>query len=287
MDYAKFKKNKKMYSGAEKKIGITVNNEDFIVKFQKHTNFGIRNNHISEYIGCKIFESLGIPVQEVYLGTYNHENVVVMKDFVKENQNFVAFNDVGESSIEEDRGKFKYSYEDIMEILKTNNKLEDQIETIHMFWTLYVVDALIGNFDRHGGNWGFIKEQNIYKLAPVFDNGSCLYPNMTDETEMSKIINNKEETDKRIYDFPTSQILLNGKKSFYFDIISSLEFPECNQALIKIYNSFDLDIVIKIINQIKMISDMQKAFYIHMIEERFNKIIKFSYEKLVKRDERN
>ncbi len=89
MDFTKYKKNNKMYSGAEKKIGITINGEDYIVKFQKHHAFGVLNNHISEYIGCKVFESLNIPVQTVYLGTYNNENVVVMKDFVKEKQNFV------------------------------------------------------------------------------------------------------------------------------------------------------------------------------------------------------
>jgi len=32
-----------------------------------------RNNHISEYLGCKIIESLGLKVQSVYLGTYDGE----------------------------------------------------------------------------------------------------------------------------------------------------------------------------------------------------------------------
>lgn len=287
MDFTKYKENKKLYSGAERKIGITINGEDYIVKFQKKTRFGPRNNHISEYIGCKIFRSLDIPVQEVFLGTYEDEQVVVIKDFVKDYQNFVAFNDIGESSIEENRDQFQYSYEDITNILKANNKLEDPNETIHMFWTLYLVDALIGNFDRHGGNWGFIKENNVYKRAPVFDNGSCLFPNLTDEDEMLKIIKDQDETNKRIYDFPTSQILLNGKKSSYFEVISSLAFKECNEALVRVYYQFDLDTVNHIIDQTKFISDIHKRFYKHIIKERFNKIIKFSYKKLVKNDERS
>ena len=40
------------------------------------------------------------------------------------------------------------------------------------------MDALLGNFDRHGANWGFIKEDNKYTIAPIFDNGSCLFPNL-------------------------------------------------------------------------------------------------------------
>lgn len=287
MEYSSYPVNNKIYSGAEKKIGISINDEDYIVKFQKHTRFGIRNNHISEYIGCKIFNSLGINVQEVYLGTYKNEEVVVIKDFVKTNQNFVAFNDVGESSIDEDIKKFQYSYDGITEILKANNKLENPKETITMFWTLYVVDALLGNFDRHGGNWGFIKENNKYKLAPVFDNGSCLYPNLTEESEMMNIIENQNETNKRIYQFPTSQILLEGKKSSYYEVINSLLYQDCNDALIKIYNAYDDKKIFKIIDGTKFISYTQKKFYKHMIQERFNKILKSSYESLVLKNERN
>ena len=282
MNYSTYKKNNKIYTGAEKKIGITIDNEDYIIKFRKKTRFGVRNNHISEYIGCRIFSALEINVQETYLGTYEGEEIVAIKDFVSEKQNFVAFNDIGESSIEEDRSKFTYSYYDIIEILKANNKLKDVNETIRMFWILYVVDALLGNFDRHGGNWGFIKEDNEYRLAPVFDNGSCLFPNLTDEEEMRNIMNSEEETNKRIYTFPTSQILLNGKKSSYYQVISSLQYPECNKALEYVYKKLDLKNINKIIDDTKFISDTQKKFYKFIIKKRYNKIIKESYKRMCK-----
>lgn len=45
------------------------------------------NGCISEYIGCHIFESIGIPVQETILGTYTRNEkqkiVVACKDFTK------------------------------------------------------------------------------------------------------------------------------------------------------------------------------------------------------------
>jgi len=286
MDYSIFKTNNKIYSGAEKKIGVMINHEDYIIKFQKQTRFGFRNNHISEYIGCRVFESLGIEVQEVYLGTYKENRVVAIKDFVEENQNYVAFNDVGESSIEEDRNKFLYSYEGITNILKANNKLKNQDETVSMFWKLYVVDALLGNFDRHGGNWGFIKESNIYRLAPVFDNGSCLFPNMTDESEMLNIINSEKETNKRVFQFPTSQILLNDKKSSYFEVINSLSYPNCNVALKYVYEHYNYSAIDSIIDKTKFITDVQKEFYKHMISNRYKKIIQSSYEKLVDNSEK-
>ncbi|HCB94978.1 MAG TPA: protein kinase, partial [Ruminococcus sp.] len=43
------------------------------------------NSCISEYIGCKIFDSVGIPVQETVIGTYTSNGrekiVVACKDF--------------------------------------------------------------------------------------------------------------------------------------------------------------------------------------------------------------
>ena len=285
MEYNIYPKNNKLYSGAERKIGITINNEDYIIKFRKKTSFGIKNNHISEYLGCRIIESFGLDVQKTYLGTYDGEEIVAIKDFVNENQQFVAFNDVGESSIDEDRNRFTYSYDDITEILYANNKLQNPNETVCLFWEIYIIDALLGNFDRHGGNWGFTKENNVYSLAPIFDNGSCLFPNLTDEDEMHRIINNLKETQMRVFTFPTSQILLHNKKSSYYKVISSLAYIECNEALKRIYNRFDYDKIICTIENTKFISEIQKGFYKHIILQRFNLIIKESYERLIEIEE--
>lgn len=281
MDYSRFPLNSKLYTGAEKKIGITIGHEDYIVKFQKNTAFGLRNNHISEFLGCRIMQSMGFNVQEVYLGTYQEQEVVVIKDFIKTGEQFVAFNDLGESSIEADRERFQYSYEDITQILLMNNKLEDPQETIQQFWNLYILDALLGNFDRHGGNWGFIKVNNRYSLAPIFDNGSCLYPNLTDVNDMKMIMNSVLETEKRVFTFPNSQIKLDGKKSSYFEVINSLKYQACNHALKCVYLRYDQDKIDSIIDKVDLIKNEQKEFYKYMIQKRYELIIKDSYERLV------
>ena len=142
------------------------------------------------------------------------------------------------------------------------------------------MDALLGNLDRHGANWGFIKENNRYTLAPIFDNGSCLFPNLVDESEMMEIIESEEETDKRIYRFPTSQVRLNGKKSSYYEVISSLQYEECNEALRYVMQKLDMTKVEKLIDDTPLISDVQKTFYKHMLTARYNKILLASLEKL-------
>ena len=169
-------------------------------------------------------------------------------------------------------------------MLRDNSKLTNVDETIEAFWQLFIVDALLGNFDRHGANWGFLKKDNKYTLAPIFDNGSSLFPNMTDEDEMREIMTSQEETDKRIFTFPTSQIKLGGKKSSYYDVIHSLEFEECNKALVNVYKRISIEKINAFIDSdVMFITDLQKEFYKHMIKNRFKKIIEASFENLIKR----
>jgi len=269
------------FGGSEKKIGILVSGTEYMLKFQKHTPFGMMNNHISEYLGSHIFDLIGFSTQETYLGEYNGEKVVACKSFVDNDAHFVPFNEVGESTLDRDKETYQYSYDDIMQMLADNSKLTSVKETIDAFWEVYSVDALIGNSDRHGSNWGFLKKDNQYFLAPVFDNGSSLFPNLVDEDEMEKIILSEEETDKRIFTFPTSQIMLHGKKSSYFEVINSLEFAECNRALIRVYQRINLEKIYKLIDDTEYVSEIQKKFYKHMVGERYKKIIQNSYNHLM------
>lgn len=281
LDFTNYKLSKKFYGGSEKKIGIVFGDSLFMLKFQKKTPFGLRNNTISEYLGSHIYQMLGFTCHDTFLGIYKGENVVACKDFMTNGYQFVPFNDVGESTIEEDKEEYQYTYDDIVELLQANKKLTNVEETVSSFFEMYIVDALIGNFDRHGANWGFLKKDNQYSLAPVFDNGSCLFPNLNDEDEMLKIINDEEQIDLRVYKFPTSQIKLNNNKSSYFEVISSLQFEEINKALIKIYPMINLEKIFDLIDDIDVISDIHKTFYKTMIKNRYEKIIKYSYMKLL------
>ena len=167
-----------------------------MLKFQKDTKFGKRNNHLSEFLGSHVFELLGIEVHKTFLGEYFGEKVVACKDFVTDGYEFVPFNDVGESTIDTDKEKHQYTYEDIILLLEKNRKLTKVNETVSAFFEIYLVDALLGNFDRHGANWGFLKKEGKYQLAPVFDNGSCLSPGLVNEDEMRFVLENEGEIDE-------------------------------------------------------------------------------------------
>ena len=280
IDYSKYPDGGRFYSGAERKKSILINGNAYLVKFQKNSRDGLRFNHVSEFLGSHIFSMLGIETQETQLGTFGNENVVVIKDFLSDDEVFVPFNGIGDSSLEQDKEKYQYSYEDIIKMLKENIKLTDVEQTIDLFWDMFIVDALIANFDRHGSNWGFIKKDNKYRLSPIFDNGSSLFPQLNTDEKIQAVLNDQEEIEQRIYMFPTSQVKYQGKKSSYYDIISSLAFEECNNALVRITERVDLNKINKLIDSIENISDLRREFYKTILKERFQIILLESYNKL-------
>lgn len=166
-------------------------------------------------------------------------------------------------------------------MLQDNVKLTDTPQTINLFWDMFIIDALIANFDRHGSNWGFIKKDNQYRLSPVFDNGSSLFPQLNTDEKIKAVLEDQEEIDMRIYKFPTSQVKYKGKKSSYYEIISSLDFEECNHALVRIVERIDLDKINQLIDSTENISETRKEFYKTILKQRYEKILLKSYNKLL------
>ena len=279
-DYSMYEKTPVMFSGAEKKFEIIIEGHRYIVKFQKNSEVGLIFNHVSEYLGSHIFQSIGIPVQETFLGTYDGKNVVVMKNFLEPEDALVAFNGVGESSLERDKELYQYTYEDITAMLRENMKSTNVEETNDSFWDMFIVDALIGNFDRHGGNWGFIKRDNKYRIAPVYDNGSSLYPKLNTDDKLEAVLASENEINERIYKFPTSHIKVKNRKSSYFEVINSLQFEACNDALKRIAPRIDLERINAIIDEIEGISEVRKHFYKVMLQQRYEKILMCAYRQL-------
>lgn len=274
MDFSIYPDSGIYYAGSERKKGVIMpDNSCYMIKFQKATAFGKRFNHVSEYLGSHIFQLAGIDAQATYLGTFDGEPVVACRDFNGNGVQFVPFNDIGESTLEEDKESYQYDYVDIMCMLRDNTKLTDVQETVDAFWRMYVVDALLGNFDRHGSNWGFAKRNNTYTMAPIFDNGSCLFPNLMDDAAILEVMESPVEMLKRVREFPTSQIKLKGKKSSYHQVIASGAFRECNDALAFVMGRLDMNEVRTLVEGVDCISELRREFYLRMLDMRYRLIL--------------
>lgn len=157
----------------------------------------------------------------------------------------------------------------------------DSKKLTEWFWDMFIVDALIGNWDRHNGNWGFLYNTvtDEISLAPVYDCGSCLFPQANEEI-MQKTLDDPAEREIRIFERPLSGIKINGQKIQYFKFISSLKNRDCNKALKRIFPRIDMEKIDNIVNETPFISDLQKEFYKTMLRERKERILDFSFQKL-------
>jgi hypothetical protein len=153
------------------------------------------------------------------------------------------------------------------------------------FWDMFIVDALIGNWDRHNGNWGFLYDtaHDTMTLAPVFDCGSSLYPQMDLEL-MEKVLADPKEMDYRIFEIPLSGIKEHDKKIKYFDFISSLKNEDCNRALRRIVPKIDMQAIDCIIEETPYITDLQKTFYKTILAARKERILDYALGLLQARD---
>lgn len=144
------------------------------------------------------------------------------------------------------------------------------------FWRMFVADAFLGNFDRHNGNWGFLINYDTgeVKLSPVYDCGSCLYPQI-DEKKMDEVMKNISKIEERIYIFPTSAIKNNNKKINYFQFLMETEDENCIEALSYISKKINLDAINEFIDSItnELVSEKNKKFLKFFINERKEKII--------------
>ena len=75
LDFTALPTRNKFYAGANgAKIAVIYDGEQYMLKFPalapKNKELSYANSCISEYIGCHIFNSVGIKAQETLLGTY-------------------------------------------------------------------------------------------------------------------------------------------------------------------------------------------------------------------------
>ena len=243
-DFTNCPRGRSTYRGANgSKISILINNEEYMLKFpapaKKNENMHYSNGIVCEFLGSSIFNILGIPAQQTYLGSFRYPNgkeyeVVACKDFNEMGK--YTSNDFGSlknSVITSSEGGYGTDLFSILDAIE-NQLYVDPGKLSQFFWEMNVVDAFIGNFDRHNGNWGFLTNNRTgeWSMAPIYDCGSSLYPQADDEIRY-KIMHDKQELNTRLYQRPISQFMIEKKKIAYHDLLQSGLSPDCDKVVMK------------------------------------------------------
>ena len=250
------------YKGSEKKKTLIYDNKKYLVKFpdpirEKNKNISYINNAFPEYIGSNVFRIVGLKTQNTLLGKYDYkgkEKIVCACEDFTDNENILYEFENLALSTNPDK-KIETELNDIMEVIEESKMINTE-ETTRKFWEMFVVDSLIGNTDRHNGNWGFLlnKTTGNIEFAPIYDCGSCLNPMLEDE-EIEKM-NDTELKNLAINCY--SCIKENGKKINYMSFISQRKNEECNNAIKRLFTNIDIKEIENFIDNIECISNVRK-----------------------------
>ncbi|STY91801.1 Uncharacterised protein [Megamonas hypermegale] len=259
------------------KKGVLFKGNPYMLKIEYN---GKKNSILSEYISSKVYSMLDIPTQEVILGKiYDNEReklCVACKDFKEKDEYLYEFLNIKNSVLTENSSNgFSTELIEILEAIDRQNFCPSD-EVRKRFWTMFIVDAYLGNFNRHNGNWGFLvnEKTGTKQLAPIFDCASCLYPEFMDE-QLQDFLNPPNELDKGIYTFPKSVIKQNGKRINYHEFFQTTLNNDCLEAVKKIIPKIEKksDEIKDFINGIEVLTSVRKQFYIQILKMRREKIL--------------
>ena len=278
----------KAYNGANgKKIAVEYAGEVYMLKFppsaeNKPTDLSYTNSCFSEHIASSIFRMIGIRAQETLLGTFQVAGktkvVCACKDFTADRKILYDFCSIKNTILDSEHGGTGTELSDIMESIEKQQFVNPAMLKEH-FWNVFVVDAFLGNFDRHNGNWGFLYDpvSQDTEIAPVFDCGSCLLP-QADEAVMERVLRDENEMNARIFQFPTSAVKERGRKIHYYDFLMEGQYEDCNEALLRIVPKIKMNTIRDFLEDVPYLSDLQRTFYQTYIQARWERLLLPVYE---------
>ena len=281
----------KAYNGANgKKIAVEYEGRQYMLKFppsgqSKPTELSYTNGCFSEHSACSIFNMLGVAAQETILGTFDVAGkakiVCACRDFTIDGKQLFDFCSIKNTILDSDSNGSGTELSDILETIEKQQFVEPG-RLLEHFWEVFVIDALLGNFDRHNGNWGFLYNpvSKSTDLAPVYDCGSCLLP-QADESVMRSVLENEDALNKRVFQFPTSAVKLDGRKINYYDFLTKAGNADCNKAVKRIFDRLDMKKIHQFIEETLYISELQKAFYKKYIGARISLILAPAHEMIL------
>lgn len=239
----------------------------------------------TEYMSCKILSSLGLNCQQTLLGEITlpidipeKVEAVACKNFRPNMEEFTPFYNLRNARFYGSSSSNSRSSE-LSEILATidTQSYVDPFELKNFFWEQFVGDALIGNFDRHNGNWGLLKNFNRQiSICPIFDCGSSLFCRIQDRYLLD-IDNRQALLDSCCYDSCKSAIEFEGKKINYYQFLSENINADCTKALVKLIDRMDLNKITSIIENTPIKHEYYKQFCLDLIRARKELVIDQAY----------
>jgi hypothetical protein len=275
------------YSGnAGRKEGVIIADGYWLVKFPKRSNSAgdrmrsYSNSPIGEYLGSRIYESLGIPVHTTILGIRESKLVVACKDFRKDGDELVEFKEITiryphAESYDFDQGSGNGTVlDDVLNTVSNAYPLDNLPNVIERFWDMFVTDYFIGNNDRNNTNWGLIKRlDGSYELAPVYDNGRAfMEAQLLDYLDVTTF-----DSPEMIKSYQCNFLDNSGNYLKPHEVLTSENYPAATAAAKRFARRFDRETVFSLIDNvpckyenIPVLSEAEKELFKKVLDARLS-----------------
>lgn len=273
------------YSGSDRKDGlISPDGTRYLVKYAEehartnHLDTSYVNNVLCEYLASNILKLAGFEVHDTFIATRNQELLVACKNFTSDEYHLIEF------------GRYMrkhYDSKDIgrvpdlaqLEFVFTRDPLLKKYteELFASYWERFIGDALVGNFDRHMGNFGYlVSAKGDMKIAPVYDNGSTLFPALSEQGMKDTVLSSPKELMKRVLLYPKSALMIHGSKAGYRDLLTSGFDERVNRAVKATVPGMieRMGLIYEFIDSQFILSDIKKTFYKKILDARMEFILK-------------
>lgn len=175
-----------------------------------------------------------------------------------------------------EKKKNKAFIENVYDVVKESKVINNKEDVIKSFWDMFVIDALIGNTDRHLSNWGFLVKGDRVIFAPIYDCGSSLGATISDKDMMS-ILNDPSEFKNTEFNL-ISAYLMNGKRIFYHEIFKNPP-EDLKEAIKRMVPKINISEINDIISSVEIMSNVRKEYLLKAVSMRYKEILEPSFKR--------
>lgn len=173
--------------GTKEKFWTRHNGVLCLVKFGRPTT----GENWAEKIACELCTLLALPHAHYDLATCGNQQCVLSPSMVEVGGRLALANEIMSSSRVSPDGTKIYRQREhtVSRSIAALTRFTDASVSIPQFIGYLMLDAWIGNTDRHNENWGILRNgtQRLAKIAPTFDHASSLGRELTDEVRIERL----------------------------------------------------------------------------------------------------
>lgn len=157
----------------------------------------------AEKLACELALMLGIPHAHYDLAEWRGKLGVCSHSFIPQGGRLIHGNELlGGKLTEAGDRKFYYAQRShtisaVLGLLKIQDMVEPPehfapmgaiVQAVDVFVGYLLFDAWIGNQDRHSENWGFVRLNTNFYLAPSYYHGSSMARNLGDDERAKRLV---------------------------------------------------------------------------------------------------